>query len=500
MDDWTKEAARAITICRAWATRLQAELPCSAYLFGSAIYQGGEQFDAETSDLDLVIVLPDALSPTKRANLLKQLKTHKLALELLIIRPLHRSDCVEPGVSIVVITPLELAANVHKSGARRFFDKNFFLDLSNGQQSLGLPGAGVSSIGDDARQAVEYVQMTRNKFLAVGANGTGGIKRYDAAEPLPKVLTRSAAQLQADAPPGGWYDTRYGLEFFIEELRRIRYDSDELRKLQKKVSVRCGARGKRKALSAFNQLLLSEVLFDHAAAAPLEPKGAWEIRFSGVKPEPHERRRLVKRLHKLVPDAEILGVYEGSIIVRLLSSQSSYSLVQELPAATLRRWFAVEEVDVSEFGPNEMFEGFATNSVFDRLATRIGDWRPPSGESRARDEASLAQWLRSWITGSGLRVTGIESEPRIEENGRTLRPDLALRFDEQGEPRTLVIELVRFRSRTQLYQQVERLRGLSIRAFIVLTGTSKELAALNADLARISATEEHLRVIAVAVN
>ena len=153
--DRTPEAAAAIELRKTWTDKLAAQIPCDVYLFGSAIYESGDQFDAQQSDLDLVVLFQDALDAAKRAERLLALRTFKAWLELQMVPTLHRTNCEEAGVTVVLNTIVELQANIHKSGARRFFDKNIYLDRKTELESVGLPNAGTCSIADEARQALE---------------------------------------------------------------------------------------------------------------------------------------------------------------------------------------------------------------------------------------------------------------------------------------------------------------------------------------------------------
>ena len=137
--DWAPEAGAAIDLCKQWARQVSSAIPCKLYLFGSAIYEEGDQFDAKLSDLDIVVVFGEDLDVSGRVERLKKLRKFKLDLELRLLTTLHRANCVDPGVSVVPISKFELEANVHKSGVRRFFDRNIFLDLASEEQSVGLP-------------------------------------------------------------------------------------------------------------------------------------------------------------------------------------------------------------------------------------------------------------------------------------------------------------------------------------------------------------------------
>lgn len=245
MKNWTSEANKAINVCEKWASTVLEKIEGTIYLFGSVIYKDGEQFNSENSDLDLIFLFKKDTDALERSKVIKKLYKRKKELELAIIPSLHRKNCTEPGVSIVPITNFELHANIHKSGARNFFDKNFFYDLGSKNQSLGIPQAGKIAVKDEKRQALEYVQKIRNQYLSVGANGIGGIKEFNDSDPTPKALLRSAAQLIPNSVEGEWYDTRLGLEFIHKILteKKEHHNSNKLNNLLNKISVRRGGVG-----------------------------------------------------------------------------------------------------------------------------------------------------------------------------------------------------------------------------------------------------------------
>ncbi|WP_206758130.1 hypothetical protein, partial [Rhizobium ruizarguesonis] len=60
MGEWTPEAEIAVQVCTRWAKSVRRKLNMDLFLFGSAIYDKGDQFDSQRSDLDLVAVFePD---------------------------------------------------------------------------------------------------------------------------------------------------------------------------------------------------------------------------------------------------------------------------------------------------------------------------------------------------------------------------------------------------------------------------------------------------------
>ncbi len=95
-------------------------MKCDAYLFGSAIYEGGDQFDAPLRDLYLVIHFSEELDAPECAQRIVTLHGLNLFLKLQMVPRLHRTNCEEPGVSVVAITTFELQANIHKGKTRRF--------------------------------------------------------------------------------------------------------------------------------------------------------------------------------------------------------------------------------------------------------------------------------------------------------------------------------------------------------------------------------------------
>lgn len=496
-DEWTPEAAAAINLCKGWAKNLRSVFPCEVYLFGSAIYQAGDQFDAQLSDLDVVVVFTEELDVTQRVNRLQRLRESKAFLELHLIPTLHRSNCEEPGVSVLPVSPLEIRANIHKSGARRFYDKNIFYDLSSEKQLVGLPNAGTGIFPDEVRQALEFSQSTRNRFLAVSANATGGLPHFDGADPLPKALARVAAQLVPNVGEGEWYDTRLGLEFLCGELEKKRSESDQLEALCRKISVRRGGKGRRKPLTDLDQLLLVEILHDVAIAAPLEPVATWEIRFGGVTPKGLELDRLLADLRRLVPDGQVLGVFPGSIIIRMRSSKTSYLTVYHLYSLqVLPRFFDVETVDVSHAGVAREFSGFSEQRPIERVAAHIAEWRPRSTDSPRIREEKLLSWLEEWLR-DGLPSGVLTREVLVGDGDRRFRADILLRFGEADLSSPLVIELTSFRSRSGFFHNLERILQLAIPAILVVVGYPQQFASLRGDIERLADLNSQVKIVTV---
>tara|TARA_R110002020_G_scaffold150446_1_gene327147 strand:+ start:8996 stop:10534 length:1539 start_codon:yes stop_codon:yes gene_type:complete len=506
--DWTEESAAAIELCKAWTKRIQAEISCYVYLFGSAIYEGGDQFDAQLSDIDIVVHFREELDATQRAIRMAKLKASKAMLELEMVPRLHRSNCVEPGISVLPITTFELCANIHKSKTRRFFDRNIFLNLETDQESIGLPSAGILSVTDEARQALELAQNVRNHFLAVSANGTGGLAPFGGGDPVPKTLARAAAQLVPDSAVGSWYDTRFGLEYLCEELSRRRGDTEEIGNLYRTISVRRGGRGRRATLSDFDQLLLAEILYDRAAAKPTEPAATWEIRFAGEPPNIADQSRLLGLLRGLAPDAEVLSIIYGSIIVRLRSSMQSYRTVLRLSdLGVLPKFFEVGEVDLRFLEGDAAEQGFTTYGIIDRIADRIEAWRPLSRDSMVVTEAKLARWLEEWLRESDdFASVAIAREAIVRDADRPIRTDILMQFPSGLIGQTaladqrVAVEVVRLRRRRDFFAQIDHARRIALPTILVLIGTPDKLSELEADIQALTSMGSAIRVVRVKID
>jgi hypothetical protein len=92
----------------------------------------------------------------------------------------------------------------------------------------------------------------------------------DDADPLPKDVMRHGAMAlrltdDAYADPGAEYDTQFGLDFLSHRLYERRRDDRAYADLQNRLSIRRGGRGMRHPVSAKDQLLLAEIIYDTAA-------------------------------------------------------------------------------------------------------------------------------------------------------------------------------------------------------------------------------------------
>lgn len=238
----------------------------SVSIFGSLIYKNGDQFN-DSSDLDLVVLMPDMDDAVSRHRWLEAFANHKDILERDLLRPLKRlAD--EPTVSVVAITTQELAYDVHKDGHREFFSANTFRNLVTGEETKGHPSAATKNADRFLAAALGFTQKIRNRHFSVSANGTTHLKAYHGSDPLPKQMMRAAAMAGRAAgtttEPGAEHDLKEGLDVVSSHLYRVRGSHRAYSRIQDLLSVRRGARGAGGAFEPSDQLLLAEVIYDIA--------------------------------------------------------------------------------------------------------------------------------------------------------------------------------------------------------------------------------------------
>ncbi len=236
----------------------------AVYLFGSLIYKGGVQF-GESSDIDLVVIMPELHDALARHRWLDKFSQHKDALEIKLLRTLTRLGN-EPLVSVVAVTRAEIEMDIHKDGHREFFSSNTFRDFSTSVQTVGLPCMNPQKPTRFVAGAIGFVQKIRNEYLAVSPNGTATLVPYVGSDPLPKRLMRAAA-MAAHASgqsqgPGAEHDVQEGLDLLTNYLYSNRSSNPAFRRLQDLLSVRRLARGAHGPVTASDQLLLAELIYD----------------------------------------------------------------------------------------------------------------------------------------------------------------------------------------------------------------------------------------------
>ena len=238
------------------------------YVFGSLIRRGGVQFDGR-SDIDLIIEIPSTKkTPWERVEWMTKLHSCKQTLELDLMRLLARTDAGESISSVVVVSRLDIEANVHKDGAVGFFSENLFLDILKDIEYEGLPAVGSEQPPRLVVECLKFSQKKRNAFLAVSPNGSEKMVDFNEADPLPKDIMRYAAMARQLEKPstivGADTDTQRGLDYLTHHLYEFETLNDAYQMLHNTVSVRRGARGGTAIISPLQQLLLTEIVVDAA--------------------------------------------------------------------------------------------------------------------------------------------------------------------------------------------------------------------------------------------
>ncbi|QIE22134.1 hypothetical protein [Caballeronia sp. SBC2] len=505
MGDWTEEAKKAINLCEQWACAVVHDIVgAQVFLFGSSIYKGGEQFDPDSSDLDIIILLEKSMGLMERVEALKVIYKHKGDLELEMVRTLHRSSCTEPGVSIVPITDFELRTNIHKSGARSFLDKNFFYDLITRKQSLGLPMSGTLSLPDENRYAIEYVQQTRNRYLSVCANGTGGLKEYLGTDPMPKALLRFAAQLVTDVEVGEWYDTRIGLEAMFSRLSDRRREDDAIDKLFSKVSILRKGRGHIRPLTADDQLLLAELLFDVAKQVDTEGVVTWEIRITGASLV-EDLVRITDNLKRFVPDARIVQIRQGSVILVIRSARRGYLTLQRLSEqGVLAELLEVEDCVLGQINEHKGSDsaGFRNQDLQTLLVDRLSSWTPSRGSSPKQYEDELGAFLLEMVASqqqfSHVRVLRHVKVPNAALGRYEL--DFEIRWISDAQQNEIAIELKVLRTVSNFFDTMQRLLALRRSIVLVALATRDIATELQADISQFSEVSRQVQIVLVRIN
>lgn len=467
------------------------------YLLGSVIYAEGEQFDPLTSDIDIVAILPANSDAAARAAAVAALKPHKLRLELEMIPEFGRNVCDEAGVSLVPVTQLEVQANIHKSGARRFFDRNFYLDLATGIKRLSLPDAGTVVIADENRSALEHVQKVRNAYLSQAANGTGGLTPYRGTDPMPKALLRFSAQLDHDVTEGEWYDTRIGLEAMFDALRDRKAD-EPWKSLFRSLSIVRGGRGKQRPLTDMDQLLLAELLHELAAEIKLDTVVLWEVRIGIPVPNTADVSRLVAAVRAVAPDASLVEVRFGSVILRFRSPSSRFAWMRQLlEAGVLTVLLDAKDVDVRLLGgTGDADQGFAPRDHESDLIETIWHWQP-AFQREAEGNADLAEWISASMREGRVAQGSVALEVPVPSSMRQIRLDLMISWPAGDVRETIGVELMRLTHSKRFLDVLERLLGLSIRVILVVVGTERRLARIRDDIARLERLGSNVRVVTV---
>lgn len=260
-----------IEILKTWKDNLAKDIKVEkVYLFGSSIYREGILFDPAISDLDLIIIMPENLSPVQRLNWLIRLKEQKKELEKQMLFLLSKKATDREIISIVTIERRDLNFDIHKSRSRTFFRTNDFFDLDADKIVSGSEIVSFVELKNElAIQVLESIQKTRNLFLKNSAIRDLTELKWTGYDVLPKDFSRECAKVQSMANgikvPGDQFNLSFGNDFIKDRLRSMMDVDTQYAGLYNWIDSRAGGRSHirdKEILSAEMHVLLYEVLYD----------------------------------------------------------------------------------------------------------------------------------------------------------------------------------------------------------------------------------------------
>lgn len=225
--------AKILDLLRNWKENLdQAVENNGVYLFGSLVYRQGAFFKKSTSDIDLMILMPEELSGdyTKRVEWLMTLKPFKQQLEKELLHVLGKKDSTEAIVSLLPVTQFEVDHEIHKSGDKPFYGVTSFMNISTQELSKGNYLGEFKTLDDPLLDQVFcYIQKQRNSYLAVTPTVDNQNLVIDGIGDLPKDLCRQAAKINAHfievKETGDVYSVSFGADY-IKNLVRTKINAD----------------------------------------------------------------------------------------------------------------------------------------------------------------------------------------------------------------------------------------------------------------------------------
>ncbi|WP_372402598.1 hypothetical protein P7L64_06160 [Tistrella bauzanensis] len=258
---------RAVEALTSWSQTVANQgLIGGAWLFGSAVNDDGLRFDAESSDLDVIVEVPwDSLGVSGRVTALHHLRDAKIDLEQTLLKILHRASADDQIVSLVPVTAWERALAVHKDGNSAILTETPAIDLLSGSRLARLAEASYTVLAPPHRDLAQRVQKTRAGFLTIGANGRVRFAIAAHADPVPKELIRSFAVATADPgmPAAQTADLARGLRELTLAVAAGASDDRAMHAYGVWLGVRQGARGKvAPVISVPNYLATIEMIFD----------------------------------------------------------------------------------------------------------------------------------------------------------------------------------------------------------------------------------------------
>lgn len=226
-----------------WATAaLKNDDIKSVHLFGSLVYLDGVRFDAQVSDVDLLIVLDKKCEKnfSLKVSTLRFIFSKKEELEGILLKLLKRKGDKSIS-SFVVASPWELAMAIHKDRSPSFYCDTEFLDLSSRKRAPVGKQMSQHIATSDALAAVQGAQKFRNAYLTISANGERLDPPRTEGSPFPKELLRAAAQLSYAQDPTAQSESKFDINKGLVYLARLIGQSYP--RLHEDLGKRIGGRG-----------------------------------------------------------------------------------------------------------------------------------------------------------------------------------------------------------------------------------------------------------------
>lgn len=247
------------------------------YLFGSLVTRKGATFNNNSSDVDLVIVMPDTVEDNfiKRRNWVETLFPLKLSLEQKLFSLLKRKDSSDQIVSLLSVTRFEIEKDIHKSKSKPFFKVTNFIEIGSNKPVKGRDLASYVDIDNSfLEQVFNSVQKSRNDYFASCPIGNLDRLQYDKIGQLPKDLCREAGKINSYSieeikDPGDYYSTAFGFDLLKANMQKRIDDSSEFEELYHWMN---GNQNGKELLEEEKILLLYELLYDLAIQIDLSSK------------------------------------------------------------------------------------------------------------------------------------------------------------------------------------------------------------------------------------
>lgn len=282
---------------------------------------------------------------------------------------------------------------------------------------------------------------------------------------------------------------------------RDRRTEPVFRPLFDRISVRRGGRGELQKLSSRDQLLLAELLHDIAASVPTEDVVQWEVRVTSGSVSVGDINRLVNAMRAVAPDAILISVGLGSVILRFQSSRSRFEAVQLLfERKVLAILLDAESVGLrlldADLGDAEHETEFRVHDREQQLRDVIGRWTA-NFDREIDGERQLESWLKQAVREGTIPSARVVSEPLLRRDGKVSRPDIVVMWDDGRRGEMIAVELIQLQTVARFFSKLERMLELPYKVILVVVGPEDRLASIQEDFERLERVGGNVRVVPI---